>query len=89
MPLDQQVGRFERNFDDSFDDLYRILEQYRAVIHLMGRERGIDGFSIYGDSAVRMSSEDRLRNILEELADACWYRSQGGVPASRATKDRG
>ena len=81
MPLDRQVGMFEAHWEDAYDDLPRILEEYRATIHRMGRERGVDGFAIYGDSAVRMPPPERLRNVLEEFADALWYATQGDLPA--------
>jgi hypothetical protein len=79
MPLDQQVGIFEAHWEDAYDDLPRILERYRAVIHDMARERLIEGFAEFGDAGYRWKPPKRLRALLEELADAAVYRTMGDI----------
>ena len=79
IPLARQLVDFEANVDAAIDDLHRILDENRERIRVMEPQRAIDGFAKYGDSAATMSPADRLRNILEELCDATFYRTQGDV----------
>ena len=79
MPLAQQEVIFTANFPACLILLDNILDEYRAEIVALARERLRQGFQTYGDAAFHWPASVRLQNLLEELADALVYSVSGPV----------
>ena len=80
VPWKVQSFVFEEIAADKLDALHALIEeQYDALLRL-ARMRLEQGYIDYGSRAFNWTPEERLRNVLEELADAVVYCVTGPLP---------
>jgi hypothetical protein len=57
-----------------------INHKYENDILELSRHRMVDGYTAYGSTMYNWTPEERLMNVLEELADAVVYLTSGPLP---------
>ena len=75
--LDAQKRIFAARRHGAYLLLFWLLVRYRRRVMAMAAERHAAGYSEYGDQMYGWPAATRLRNTLEELADAVVYPTSG------------
>lgn len=83
VPLAQQQALLAAQFVRSYD-LVAFYHQYWPEIVAAAKERHLEGFHAYGSRMYSWTPQERLQNVIEELADALVYMSSGLYSTSGA-----
>lgn len=57
-----------------------ISDKYENDVLELSKTRMVDGYKTYGSTMYNWTPEERLRNVLEEIADAVVYLTSGPLP---------
>ena len=79
IPLAYQKAMLNERIAYSRKQVHEILDEWWAEIVEMARERHEKGYDTYVDEMYHWPPDVRLREVLEELADACVYLTSGDV----------
>jgi len=79
VPFRVQEWCFEELAAAKLDMLHRLIDVHGDTILEMARDRFRKGYARYGSTMYGWTVEERLRNALEELADAVCYLTSGPV----------
>ena len=80
VPWKVQEWCFDELAEEKLDGLREVIGDLWDDIIIMARQRFEQGYVTYGSRAFNWTPEERLRNVLEELADAVVYCVTGPLP---------
>jgi hypothetical protein len=80
VPFEAQVWMMQALGDKMLNQLHQVIYQHAERIRLLMDERSVDGYTHFGSEMYNWGAENRLANILEELADAAVYMTSGPLP---------
>lgn len=81
VPFEVQKFLFDTLAPNNLEDLlHHLLCKYEQRIMKMARIRMAEGYTEYGDEMFCWGKDQRLTEILEELADALVYTTSGELP---------
>ena len=79
VPFQTQEWFMDEYFGAAFMTIDELVDENYGLLRKMCHERLREGYVSYGSQMYGWDAETRLRNILEELADAVIYISSGPV----------
>jgi hypothetical protein len=79
IPFKVQEWMFEALADAELEHLHDLIDQHHDLIIEMARDRFREGYRLYGSRMYAYTSEERLREVLCELADAVCYLTSGPI----------
>jgi hypothetical protein len=79
VPFRVQSFMFEALIEGEVEHLHDLIEDHREEIVEMARARHKEGYIEHGSKGYGWDAATRLRNVLEELADAPTYLTMGPI----------
>jgi hypothetical protein len=79
VPFATQSWIFEALAELELEHLHDLIDQHHDLIIEMARDRFREGYRLYGSRMYAYTSEERLREVLCELADAVCYLTSGSI----------
>ncbi len=77
VPLEVQQWMFEELAETKMMDLNILVHKLWPRLLAVARQRHMNGYLLWGDQMYKWTSEERLNNVIEELADAVAYMTSG------------
>ena len=83
VPWESQQWMMEALGDIMFAKLHDLLHDYWPTIHELATNRHAEGYTHFGSEMYNWEPNERLENVLEELADAIVYLTSGPTEEKR------
>jgi hypothetical protein len=80
VPFEAQDWMMQMMGDEMLYRLHAMIDTYRERIRAEMDGRFMDGYTHFGSEMYNWDDERRLKNIIEELADAAVYMTSGPLP---------